>query len=230
MLLSSSSSTPLIPTRPIRAYLFDLDGTLIDSKLDLVSSVNAMLRQTGRVQLPVETVASYIGHGAAQLIADVLGPNASDADRKSGLSLFLAHYQNHKLDATRPYPGVMEGLQALGGFPCAVLTNKPAKFSMEILEALSMLKFFRGVYGADSFATKKPDPAGALSILKDFRIPPSEAAMVGDSDVDILTARNAGMFAVGVTFGFGQHDRAANPADLYVDTLVDLAPLSLQKP
>ena len=94
----------------VRAFLFDLDGTLIDSKLDLVSSVNAMLRQTGRMQLPIETVASYIGHGAAQLIASALGPGASEADRKSGLELFLAHYQENKLNATRPYPGAVQAL------------------------------------------------------------------------------------------------------------------------
>jgi phosphoglycolate phosphatase len=224
MPLSSASTRP-ISARPIRAYLFDLDGTLIDSKLDLVSSVNAMLRQTGRAELPVETVASFIGHGAPQLIADVLGPQASVADRKSGLSLFLAHYQNHKLDATRPYPGVIEGLQSLGSYACAVLTNKPAQFSTEIMAGLDLLRYFRGVYGADSFATKKPDPAGALSILREFGVPAPEAAMIGDSDVDILTARNAGMFAVGVTYGFGKHDRKLNPADLYVDSLADLVRL-----
>jgi phosphoglycolate phosphatase len=110
----------------------------------------------------------------------------------------------------------------------AVLTNKPAKMSVEILGALGLLKYFRAVYGGDSFEKKKPDPAGALSILKDLGASPQESAMVGDSDVDIKTARNAGMFAIGVSYGFGQHDRTAQPADLYVDSLQEIAALVTQ--
>jgi phosphoglycolate phosphatase len=212
----------------VRAFLFDLDGTLIDSKLDLVNSVNFMLLEMQREVLPLATVASYIGHGAPRLVADALGPEASEADRKSGLEIFLAHYAEHSLDATRAYPGVVEGLQSLQDRPMAVLTNKPAKMSVEILEALGLLKYFRAVYGGDTFEKKKPDPAGALAILKNLSADPRESAMVGDSDVDIKTARNAGMFAIGVNYGFGQHDRRAQPADLYVDSLQEIAALALQ--
>ena len=209
------------------AFLFDLDGTLIDSKLDLVNSVNFMLREMQREVLPLATVASYIGHGAPRLVADALGPDALEADRKRGLEIFLAHYSEHNLDATRAYPGVLEGLQALQDRPMAVLTNKPAKMSVEILEALGLLKYFRAVYGGDSFEKKKPDPAGAQSILKNLGAHPPEAAMVGDSDVDIKTARNAGMFAIAVNYGFGQHDRNVQPADLYVDSLQEIASLAM---
>ena len=210
----------------VRAFLFDLDGTLIDSKLDLVNSVNFMLREMRREVLPLATVASYIGHGAPRLVADALGPDAAEADRKRGLEIFLAHYEEHNLDATRAYPGVLEGLESLRELPMAVLTNKPVKMSVEILEALDLHKYFRAVYGGDSFEKKKPDPAGALSILKDLAAQPREAAMVGDSDVDIKTARNAGMFAIAVNYGFGQHDRQAQPADLYVNSLQEIATLS----
>jgi phosphoglycolate phosphatase len=213
---------------PVRAFLFDLDGTLIDSKLDLVSSVNFMLHEMQRDVLSLATVASYIGHGAPRLVADALGPGAAEADRKRGLEIFLAHYNEHNLDATRAYPGVLEGLQALQDRPMAVLTNKPTKMSVEILEALGLRKYFRAVYGGDSFEKKKPDPAGAQSILKDLGAQPREAAMVGDSDVDIKTARNAGMYAIGVNYGFGQHDRLAQPADLYVDSLQEIAGLVMQ--
>jgi phosphoglycolate phosphatase len=212
----------------VRAFLFDLDGTLIDSKLDLVNSVNFMLREMQRKVLPLATVASYIGHGAPRLVADALGPDAAEADRKRGLEIFLAHYNEHSLDATRAYPGVLEGLQALEDHPMAVLTNKPAKMSVEILEALGLRKYFRAVYGGDSFEKKKPDPAGALAILKDLAASPHSSAMVGDSDVDIKTARNAGMYAIGVNYGFGQHDRVAEPADLYVDSLQEIAALVMQ--
>lgn len=210
----------------VRAFLFDLDGTLIDSKLDLVNSVNVMLHEMQRDVLPLTTVASYIGHGAPRLVADALGPDAMEADRKRGLEIFLAHYSKHNLDATRAYPGVVEGLESLQDRPMAVLTNKPAKMSVEILEALGLAKYFRAVYGGDSFEKKKPDPAGALAILKDLGAQPAESAMVGDSDVDIKTARNAGMFAIGVSYGFGQHDHQAQPADLYVDSLVEIAALA----
>jgi phosphoglycolate phosphatase len=211
----------------VRAFLFDLDGTLIDSKLDLVNSVNFMLREMQRDVLPLATVASYIGHGAPRLVANALGPDAAEADRQRGLEIFLAHYNEHNLDATRAYPGVVEGLEALQDSPMAVLTNKPKQMSVEILEALSLLKYFRAVYGGDSFEKKKPDPAGAQSILKDLGAQPQEAAMVGDSDVDIKTARNAGMLAIGVNYGFGQHDRTAQPADHYVDSLREIAALAM---
>jgi phosphoglycolate phosphatase len=210
----------------VRAFLFDLDGTLIDSKLDLVNSVNFMLQEMQREALPLATVASYIGHGAPRLVADALGPEAAEADRKRGLEMFLAHYGEHNLDATRAYPGVVEGLEALQDRPMAVLTNKPKKMSVDILEALGLLKYFRAVYGGDTFEKKKPDPAGALTILKDLGAQPQEAAMVGDSDVDIKTARNTGMLAIAVNYGFGQHDRQAQPADLYVDSLQEIAALA----
>jgi phosphoglycolate phosphatase len=212
----------------IRAFLFDLDGTLIDSKLDLVNSVNFMLREMMRDALPLETVASYVGHGAPKLVADALGPTAADADRKLGLEIFLAHYEKHSLDATRAYPGVIEGLRALQGHPMAVLTNKPVKMSVEILEGLGLRKFFQAVYGGDSFEKKKPDPEGAQIILADLKARPEEAAMVGDSDVDVQLARNAGMLAIHVQYGFGQHDRSAHPADLYVDSLQEIAEAALE--
>ena len=214
-------------TLPIlRAFIFDLDGTLINSKLDLVTSVNAMLRQMGRAQLPTELVATFIGHGAPQLIASALGPGATEDQRRTGLSLFMTHYQQHQLDVTRAYPGVVEALDSLAGFPMSVLTNKPTNMSIEILQGLGLAKYFRSIYGGDSFEKKKPDPAGALTILQEIGVPPAQAAMVGDSEVDMQTARNAGMLAVAVNYGFGVHDRAAHPADLYLDTLTDLAGLT----
>jgi phosphoglycolate phosphatase len=206
----------------VRAFVFDLDGTLIDSKLDLVNSVNAMLRETGRPEQPTELIASYVGHGAPQLIASVLGPQSSDQQRREALAIFLKHYEHQKLKFTRPYPGVVEGLRALTGIPMAVLTNKPTNVSVEILDGLQLAPYFRGIFGGDSFEKKKPDPAGALAVVKKLGASPGEAAMVGDSDVDIQTARNAGMLAIGVNYGFGQHNRQACPADFYVDTLTEL--------
>jgi len=210
---------------PIRAFVFDLDGTLIDSKMDLVNSVNAMLRETGRSQLPADLIASYVGHGAPQLMASVLGPDSSEEQRREALAIFMLQYDEQKLNATRLYPGVFEGLQALKGLPMAVLSNKPTGMTVQILEAFGLARFFGAIYGGDSFPTKKPDPTGVAAVLRELGVLPAESAMVGDSDVDAQTARNAGMFSINVTYGFGQHDRAAHPADLYVDTLMELKSL-----
>lgn len=209
----------------IRALIFDLDGTLIDSQRDLIRSVNAMLQEMGREQLHEDTISGYIGHGAPQLVGRALGNAATEADRERALKFFLAHYEEHKLDSTCAYPGVPEALEHLAAFPMAILTNKPVRASRRILEGLGLAKYFRAVYGGNSFETKKPDPLGAHTILRELGAVPSEALLIGDSEVDVQTARNAGTLAAAVNYGFGTHDRAAHPADLYLDRLTDLVPL-----
>jgi len=209
----------------VQALLFDLDGTLIDSKRDLVQSVNATLRERGRAELPEDLVASYVGSGAPVLIGRALGGTASAEEQQSALKFFLAHYEEHKLDFTREYPGVRETLEQLRGAPMAVLTNKPVNISVRILEGLGLAEFFRAIYGGNSFATKKPDPLGANTILKELGIPAAQSALVGDSAVDVQTARNAGMTSAIVNFGFGTHDRETYPADIYLDRMEELVPL-----
>lgn len=211
----------------LRGFVFDLDGTLIDSKMDLVNSVNGMLRETGRAELPADLVSSYVGHGAPQLISSALGPQASEDQQAEALAIFMKQYGQRKLQETRAYPGVLEGLRGLAGYPLAVLSNKPTNLSREILEGLGMTRYFRTVYGGDSFEQKKPHPSGALAILKELELRPEEAAMVGDSDVDVETARNAGMLSVAVNYGFGKHDRERWPSDVYVDSLTELLELRL---
>jgi len=147
------------------------------------------------------------------------------AEREQALKFFLAHYEEHKLDSTGPYPGVAEALEELREFPMAVLTNKPVRVSRRILEGLGLGKYFRAVYGGNSFETKKPDPLGARKILEELGRTAGETMMVGDSEVDVQTARNAGTLAAAVNYGFGTHDRAAYPADLYLDRLTDLTVL-----
>ena len=209
----------------IRALIFDLDGTLIDSQRDLIRSVNAMLREMGRDQLHEDTISGYIGHGAPQLVGRALGNSASEEERGRALKYFLSYYEDHKMDSTCAYPGVPEALEQLAEFPMAILTNKPVRISVRILEGLGLAKYFRAVYGGNSFETKKPDPLGATTILREFAAAPSEAILIGDSEVDVQTARNAGTLAAAVNYGFGTHDRTAHPADLYLDRLTDLVPL-----
>jgi phosphoglycolate phosphatase len=206
----------------VRALIFDLDGTLIDSKLDLIHSVNAMLRDVKRPQLAAETISGYIGHGAPQLVARALGGAATEEELKHALQFFLGYYEEHKMDNTCAYAGVPETLAQLSHVPMAVLTNKPARISVRILNSLGLAKYFRAIYGGNSFESKKPDPFGANKILQEFGMSARDTLLVGDSEVDVQTARNAGTQAAAVNYGFGVHDRAAYPADVYLDCFADL--------
>ena len=216
--------------RSIRLVIFDLDGTLIDSRLDLVHSVNAALRHIGRPDLPDHVIASYVGDGAPILIQRALGGEAvDDATVRKGLQFFLSYYREHKLDHTTVYDGVKEALSVVqrssNGVPrkLAVLSNKPVGPSRAIVEALGLGPFFMQVYGGNSFATKKPDPEGARKLLEELGVRPEEAAIVGDSHVDIETGRNAGLLTVGVNYGFAPHTLRDQPPDVLVDTPSELA-------
>ena len=126
------------------------------------------------------------------------------------------------LDNTVPYSGVREGLKLLEKHPMAVLTNKPVHFSRAILDGLGLLHYFRFVYGGNSFEKKKPHPMGMETLLREMKAAPREAMIVGDSDVDVRTARNAGTFACGVSYGLGMESMREHPPDLMLDSLVEL--------
>ena len=209
----------------VHALIFDLDGTLIDSKQDLIHAVNAMLRELGRGELAEEAISGYIGHGAPQLVARALGDESTERDRQRALQFFLSYYELHKMDSTCAYPGVRETLEKLASMPMAVLTNKPVRISVRILDAMGLSKYFRAIYGGNSFETKKPDPLGARTILQELEVEPREALLVGDSEVDVQTARNAGTLAAAVNYGFGVHDRGVYPADIYLDRFGELVAL-----
>lgn len=206
----------------VRALVFDLDGTLIDSKADLALSVNATLKHMGRPTIADEAIFGYVGNGAATLVRRAVGEEISDEEAAKGLAYFLSYYREHMLDNTVVYPGVCEGLELLKDRALAVLTNKPVKFSRAILEGLGLAGYFRCVYGGNSFATKKPDPMGANILLRELGAAPGQAMIVGDSEVDVQTARNAGMWACGVSYGFGMEGLRAHPPDVMVDNLIEL--------
>jgi len=214
----------------IKLLVFDLDGTLIDSRLDLVHSVNAMLRHFERPELPDEVVASYVGDGAPMLVRRALGDPKDQKFLKEALDYFLAYYKVHKLDHTHVYDGIKESPTAIcrsNGLPrkMAVLSNKPVNPSRAIVEALGLGQFFLHVYGGNSFSTKKPDPQGARSLLKETRTPAEHAVMIGDSSVDVLTGRNAGMWTCGVTYGFAPHTLCEAPPYAVLDKPQELADL-----
>ncbi|HKD02559.1 MAG TPA: HAD-IA family hydrolase [Terriglobales bacterium] len=207
----------------IKLLIFDLDGTLIDSRLDLVHSVNAMLRHFKRPELPESVVASYVGDGAPMLVRRALGDPKNEQFMKEALDYFLAYYRVHKLDYTHVYDEVKETLAALSSAngvhrKMAVLSNKPVNPSRAIVEALGLSPFFVHVYGGNSFPTKKPDPQGARTLLRETHTQPQEAIMIGDSSNDVLTGRNAGMWTCGVTYGFAPHTLALAPPDVLIDT------------
>jgi phosphoglycolate phosphatase len=206
----------------VRVLIFDLDGTLIDSKLDLANSINAMLEHMGRAQLPHETIYSFVGNGAPVLVRRAIGEGATNEEAKDGLGFFLSYYRMHMLDNTVTYPGVREGLKLLEKLPMAVLTNKPVRFSQAILDGLGLAPYFRFVYGGNSFERKKPDPMGVEVLLRELAAGPREAMMVGDSEVDVRTARNAGIWACGVSYGLGAEGLGVHPPDLMLDSLTEL--------
>jgi phosphoglycolate phosphatase len=209
--------------------IFDLDGTLIDSRLDLIHSVNAMLHHLGRPQLPGEVIATYVGDGAPMLVRRALGDPDDEKIVRQALDYFLAYYREHKLDHTHVYDGVHQALtsirQSRNGHPrqMAVLSNKPVGPSRAIVDALGLSDFFAHVYGGNSFPTKKPDPLGAQTLLQQMNCAAHQTIMVGDSSNDILTGRNAGLWTCGVTYGFAPQSLELTPPDVMVDSPNELA-------
>jgi phosphoglycolate phosphatase len=212
-----------------RLLVFDLDGTLIDSRVDLCNSVNATLVYLGRPQLPEAVIASYIGDGASMLIRRALGDPEGDIHDEEyvtqALNFFLDYYRIHKLDYTYLYAGVVAALEAIRGahpgLPMAVLTNKPVNPSRDICDHFGLGRFFFQNYGGNSFHTKKPDPHGLLTLIAEANalqpdnllITPAYTVMIGDTDIDILTARNCGARSIGCTFGLAPHTLAAAQPD-----------------
>jgi phosphoglycolate phosphatase len=228
-----------------RLIVFDLDGTLIDSRIDLCNSVNATLSFVGKPELPSAVISSYIGDGASLLVRRALGdPEGGPHDEAyvtEALTFFLDYYRIHKLDYTYVYPGVIESLQSIrAAHPeilMAVLTNKPVNPSRDICDHFGLSPFFFQNYGGNSFHTKKPDPHGLLTLIAEASeiagttITAAETIMVGDTDIDVLTARNCGARSIGCTFGLKPHSLADAPPDYLAHTAADwLAALAIAPP
>ena len=226
---------PFDPHR-IRLLVFDLDGTLIDSRLDLIHSVNAMLQHIGRPALDGHVIASYVGDGAPALVRRAIGDTNDEALFRAAMEYFLGYYRIHKLDHTTVYAGIAETLAGLAdpsrGNPSngvrrqmAVLSNKPVNPSRDIVQALGLGEFFVRIYGGNSFTTKKPDPLGVQTILHETGVAADEALIIGDSSIDVLTGRNAGMWTCGVTYGFAPHSLEEVPPHVLIETPRELGEL-----
>ena len=202
--------------------IFDLDGTLVDSKKDLTTAVNYIRQQFDLPVLTEEDIGRFIGNGALMLIRRVLGPQATETNVQVALQTFLSYYRAHMLDTTRLYPGVRETLERLADCKLAVLTNKPVHFSCAMLDGLGVYKYFASVYGGNSFDHKKPNPVGVYRILSDTNGDRERTWIVGDSAVDVLTGRNACIKTCGVTYGYVAETFKDTPPDVLIDNFNDL--------
>jgi phosphoglycolate phosphatase len=209
----------------VSLLIFDLDGTLIDSRLDLAHAVNATRAQAGRGPLPHEQIFSFVGNGAPVLIRRAMGPEATDEEVRNSLEFFLDYYRHHALDYTVFYPGVREALDQFyaAGAKLAILTNKPVKISHRIMRDLGVASLFFQIYGGNSFAHKKPHRIGIDTLRAEAGASAEETWMVGDSYVDVQTARNAGVASCGVAYGFQPETFREFPPDIVVDRLEDFA-------
>lgn len=204
--------------------IFDLDGTLVDSRLDLAGAVNATRKHMSMDPLSNERVYTYVGNGAPMLVRRALGEGANEAEVQEALEFFLEYYREHDLDHTVLYPGVRESLDRLrdAGKRMAVLTNKPVRMSRHIVEGLGVGGHFFQVYGGNSFDFKKPHPIGVETLMREAGVGREVTLMIGDSSVDVQTARNAGVRCCGVTYGF-QPETLADPApEILVDRMEQL--------
>lgn len=206
-------------------FVFDLDGTLADTREDLTLSVNRALASVGRPPVDAETITRFVGNGARLLIERALGGGASEDEASAALDTFIRAYREDCVRKTVLYPGVEDALRALRTLrdkPIAVLTNKPLLHTRKILRALGIAHLFRGMEGGDSAPAKKPDPSGLLSLACRLDQDIRKTLLVGDSDVDIRTARAAGADAAFVTYGYRPGADRATPPDYRIDDLREL--------
>ncbi|MBI4374350.1 MAG: HAD-IA family hydrolase [Deltaproteobacteria bacterium] len=211
--------------RKINLLIFDLDGTLIDSKKDIANSIHWTLQSLNLPPVSDEEVYSYVGNGVRPLIQKSIGEEEGPHFQKA-LKIFKEHYLSHCLDHTVPFEGAVAMLKSFSDKKKAVFTNKPQYFTKPILKGLHLNTYFDAVIGSESGFPKKPDPAVIIHLLKQFGISPQEAIFIGDSRVDIETGKNAGILTCGVTFGYRSEEeiREAKP-DFVISELGELKSL-----
>ena len=225
--------TTFKPESKIHLIIYDLDGTLIDSRRDIVNAVNWTLSELGLKELAAKQISSFVGNGVTNLMRQAL--EAVEVPRTApflerSIKIFRKRYGEHLLDETSLYPSVRQVLEFFKDRKQAVITNKPEEFSLTILKGLGIDSYFFKVVGGDRGFPKKPDPAAVFDILSLARISPEETLLVGDSATDIQTGRNAGVRTAAVTYGFGKRPEieTARP-DFLLEGLEELTRCPLLK-
>ena len=214
--------------RSFSLFIFDLDGTLIDSKVDIACGMNLALARMNMQTLPIDRVAEFIGDGVQNLVERSLraigGSEPNPLQVRKCIDLFKEEYGQHLLDQTRLYPQALEALDRLSWAKLAVVSNKPEQFSIQILEGLGIAARFETIIGGDTTGTRKPDPGGIFKAMETCRAVASESMMVGDSPVDIAAGKAAGTYTCGVAGGFRpRHQLESAECDLLVNNLLELA-------
>ncbi|MGE4342902.1 MAG: HAD family hydrolase [Geoalkalibacter sp.] len=198
-------------------FLFDLDGTLVDSVADLATAINLLRAELNLKPIVQETVRRYVGDGARMLVQRAL---PADLYRDAHLERFLFLYRAHLLDQTRPYPGILDFLDSCEPARMAVVTNKPYLLTMELLSGLNLTSYFGAIIGGDSCRTKKPDPLPVQTALRQLKAHPRRAVMIGDHHTDLHAGQAAGLATCFCTWGMGNDGgvpstfRAYSPFDL----------------
>jgi phosphoglycolate phosphatase len=212
------------------ALVFDLDGTLIDSRRDLTTAVNRMRAELDLPPLALEQVVTMVGEGARRLVERALPERPERVEQ--ALARFLGHYWEVCLETTRAYPGVPEMLSALAArYPLALLSNKGETFSRRILDGLGLSRFFREILGGDSLPTRKPDPAGLRLLAERLGVAVERLLLVGDTWIDAEAAGNAGCAFALVEWGFPRPPKPDGPkADLRAATAAELTAALLALP
>lgn len=213
---------------PVRLIIFDLDGTLVDSSVDITNALNYAVELYGIRPLKVEDTIKMVGEGISRLIEKLIAGSFTGSEpgsMKDALTeRFLEHYTAHIIDYTRAYPGVRETLERLSEYKKAVISNKREALSKKTLEGLELMRFFNYVVGSDTTPEKKPSPVPVLKVLNELSVIPEEAVMVGDSNYDVDAGKAAGVTTVAVTYGYKPVEMIRH-ADYMIDRMGGLSAL-----
>jgi phosphoglycolate phosphatase len=209
----------------IKLILFDLDGTLVHSAVDITNALNYAIEPHHLEKMTVEKTISMVGEGLTRLVEKMLGDEKADL-RNDVLDRFVRYYSRHLTDFTRAYPGVRETLDALAGYRKAVISNKREALSRRLLEELGLASYFDIIFGSDSAEDKKPSPKPILRILEIMGLQPDSAVIVGDSNYDIEAGKAAGIWTVAVSYGY-RDPALLQGADVLIDSIGEL-PLRLK--
>ncbi|MBI5075969.1 MAG: HAD-IA family hydrolase [Nitrospirae bacterium] len=205
----------------LKLIIFDLDGTLVDSSMDLTNALNYAIEPCAIKKLTAAQTRSLVGEGITKLIENLLGPDRRDF-QSLVLDRFMSHYSDHLVDFTVPYPGVAETLKDLSSYRKAVISNKREFLSRMVLEKLGLLQYFDAVLGSDSVGEKKPSPGPLMKVMDMLCCQPAETVIVGDSNVDIEAGKAAGTMTCAVTYGF-RDVSLLQDADLVIDAFPDVS-------